>query len=224
MSKKPKRVLSDEDIVAIESAYTGGMSRNEIITKFDINSNILGALLRSSAKNGTITFRKSPKGTYKPKREKRYSDEFKQNVILECEAGTSFDIILKQFGITRPTLLSWIDLYGSIEVKALVDRKQSYPDALKEMVIADWLKGDSLQIDLSTKYKVKISTIHTWIRSYRQINKVAGSWVKRSKEEWSTIISEYDNRTVDKATVAQICQKYNISPAALYNQLNKYTD
>ena len=170
---------------------------------------------------------------------KKYSKEFKLQLINEHnENGISYWKLGKEYGIEASIIRRWGYVYDTFGEKGLEKHNSdlcNYSAKFKEMIVAEYLKGDISIQDLTYKYKIHApSTVRSWIKQYNNHEELADSrkegvyhMVKNNAQKNTTleerikIVEECINCGNDYASTAQ---KYECSYGQVYSWVKKYQD
>ena len=170
---------------------------------------------------------------------KKYSKEFKLKLLNEHkENGISYWKLSKDYGIEASIIRRWGYAYDTFGEKGLDGHNSdlcNYSAEFKQMVVAEYIKGDISIQNLAYKYKIYApSTVGKWIRQYNNHEELTNSrkegvyhMVKNNTrknttlEERIRIVEECISNANDYATTAQ---KYECSYGQVYSWVKKYID
>ena len=169
---------------------------------------------------------------------KKYSKEFKLKLIKEHNVdGISYWKLGKNYGIHASIIQSWRETYATFGEDGLEKHNvnlYNYSSEFKQMVVAEYLKGNISLRDLAHKHKILApSTVKRWIKQYNNHEELADSrkageffMVRKIKarkttlEERITIVEYCITNSKDYAATAK---KFNCSYSQIYSWVNKYT-
>lgn len=102
----------------------------------------------------------------------RKSSFSKEEKIGACKAYMygegSCESIAKNFGIAPTTLVRWLSLYRYHGEHAFEteNQNQSYSKEYRLKIVEEFASGNHSALELSGKYKIALSLVHSWISSY----------------------------------------------------------
>lgn len=117
-------------------------------------------------------------GIKSQKNNRRYKDEFKQNVVLEyLETGSSPSYLAKKYNIpAKTTVINWINRYTDgkemrrnspiPEVYQMTGIRKTYEEKLK--IVEDYIESRLTYKEAAEKHKANYNNIYSWVNKYKK--------------------------------------------------------
>ena len=163
-------------------------------------------------------------------RKSKYTIEEKVQAVLDYKNGKRGAVqICNDLNMNQSNLVDWISIYDKYGESGFVyrDRNKSYIKEFKEMVVREYLNGNSSTRDLCIKYEIPShQTLLKWVNSYNGHEEL-----KTSGTRGKFIMNQGRKTTFDeRVEIVQYCiandhnysktaKKYQIS----YQQARNYT-
>ncbi len=167
---------------------------------------------------------------------RKFSKEFKLNILKEHDEGASFYSLEKKYDITLGTVKRW-DAAFKAHGETVFDKHNSnlcrYTAEFKQKVVDDYLSGGSSFNTIAVKYGIHAgSTVIQWVKQYNSHKELTDSrkigdflMAKDIKPRKTTLeerieIVEYCFANAGDYSAAAM--KYNCSYGQVYSWVNKY--
>lgn len=166
---------------------------------------------------------------------KRYSKEFKYEVIVAYEKGNySLKELCSKYQIAQTSLKEWImefEKHGSEGLKRSTSWKP-YSKELKEAAVLDYLSGELSQYEIVRKYEISSrSVLRRWISKYNSHRDLkdtskgrTNSMTKGRKTTWDERIQIVLDCLENGKDYQVTAETYEISYQQVYQWVKKYED
>lgn len=166
-------------------------------------------------------------------RKGKFSGEEKLKYVLRClERKDSITHIATMIGIHPQSLRQWIHNYQSLGIDGLstTSKNSSYPTALKEMAVKDYLAGVGSHMEICKRYGIKSTRqLRNWIFKYNSHEELKASRTGGSPIMTNGRKTTYDERVEivkycieHRNNYAEIARKYQVSYQQVYAWVSKY--
>ena len=170
-------------------------------------------------------------------RKAKYSKELKLEIVKRYLKGESAIALVNEYGMPkgmRRIVFAWAHKYEALGESAFdnLSTNKSYSKDLKEMVVKEYLSGDTSSADLAIKYNITTrGIVRNWIIKYnngieiKDYNPKSEVYTMKSRkttyEERLEIVHYVLNNNNDYKGAAD---KYSIPYASVYQWVNKYNE
>lgn len=155
--------------------------------------------------------------------------------IQACERhlsdGRSFTSIANELGFNRSTIRNWVLVYISYGPQGfeLRNKTAKHSNDLKEVVLKEYLSGESSAAVIAGKFNISGSTILRWIKKYYHDNDN-----HLSKSEGELVIMKYQQTTFEKRleivlwcleydnTYTEASKKFDVPESTIRSWIKKY--